>query len=77
MGLINYLKTWWRVKQFNRAMIKLSKTATPEPEVYSVEGVRAWKESNWFGIRNDELDARCMSSVPPSPRVANIFKEIG
>lgn len=76
MKIVAFFQLWWKVKKFNRGMIKLAKTTTLEPEIYSVDGVRAWKDANWFGITDEELNARCMSSVPPR-RVANVFKEIG
>jgi hypothetical protein len=75
MKLLETVKFWWRVKQYNRRLLKQAKTADKTPYATTAEDVDEWFKKNPFKLTRENLDSHCMESAPES-RAVNTFKEI-
>ena len=75
MKLIEDLKFWWRVKQYNRKLLKQAKTADKTPYETTKEDVDKWFETNTFKLNREILNSHCMEPANES-RAVNTFKEI-
>lgn len=58
MKIFETIKFWWRVKKYNRKLLKQAKEADRTPYVTTKEDVDAWCTNNPFGITRDELSVR-------------------
>jgi hypothetical protein len=58
MIIFETIKFWWRVKQYNRKLLKQAKEADRTPYATTVEDVDKWFETNPFKITREELTIR-------------------
>ena len=75
MRLIEGIKFWWRVKQYNRKLLKQAKTADKAPYETTKEDVDKWFETNPFKITREELTTR-RTVVEVRKIPVHIFKDI-
>ena len=71
--MFEYIKLWWRVRKINRQWLKQVEETVVEQERYTEESVKAWLETNDFGLNHSDLQAQCMSSVKHSN---SVIKEV-
>lgn len=75
MKIFETIKFWWRVKKYNRKLLKQAKEADRTPYETTKEDVDKWFESNPFELDRELLNSHCM--VPePKNKTRNIYKEI-
>jgi len=67
MTIFNTIKFWWRVKQYNRRLLKQAKEADRTPYATTVEDVDNWVRTNPFGITHKDLDTSHMTRVTAPP----------
>ena len=73
MNIFETIKFWWRVKMYNRKLLKQAKEADKTPYETTKEDVDKWFESNPFNLDRDLLNSHYM--VPePKPRTKNISR---
>jgi hypothetical protein len=58
MSIFETIKFWWRVKKYNRHLLKQAKEADRTPYATTKEDVDKWFETNPFKITREELTAR-------------------
>lgn len=75
MTIFEIIKFWWRVKKYNRRLIKQAKTADKTPYETTKEDVDKWIEKNPFGITRESLDRRRSQTVVEYKAV-HIFKDL-
>jgi hypothetical protein len=75
MNIFETIKFWWRVKQYNRRLLKQAKEADRTPYETTKEDVDKWFEANPFELDRETLNSHCMEAAPKS-RTVHIFKDI-
>lgn len=75
MRIFEFIKFWWRVKKYNRKLLKQAKEADRTPYVTTKADVDEWFEKNPFKITREELNHRIVTYVPVK-RSVHIFKDI-
>lgn len=75
MKIFETIKFWWRVKMYNRRLLKQAKEADRTPYETTKEDVDKWFETNPFDLDRKLLNSHCMEPAPKS-RTVNIFKEL-
>ena len=73
LSLWQAAKFWWRVKKYNRKLIRQAKSADRTPYETTIEDVEDWIENNPFGVTRKELNVSHMVRIT-SPSVKT-FKE--
>jgi len=58
MTIFKTIKFWWRVKKYNRRLLKQAKEADRTPYETTKEDVDKWFETNPFKITREELTIR-------------------
>lgn len=58
MTIFETIKFWWRVKKYNRKLLKQAKEADRTPYETTKEDVDEWFEKNPFKITREELSVR-------------------
>lgn len=58
MSIFETIKFWWKVKKYNRRLLKQAKEADRTPYNTTKEDVDAWFENNPFKITREELSIR-------------------
>ena len=73
--MFKFIRRWWKVKKMSRAIwrqVKIEQTRSFTYEAEAVEHVhKCLKE---LGLTDKDMQARCMSSLPPV-RNNNVIKE--
>ena len=73
MNIFETIQFWWRVKMYNRRLLKQAKYGNRDPYVTTKEDVDKWFEANPFELDRDLLNSHYM--VPkPKPRTRNISR---
>jgi hypothetical protein len=65
MSIFETIKFWWRVKQYNRKLLKQAKYGNKDPYVPTKEDIDTWIETNPFGVTREELNVSHMKRVTP------------
>lgn len=73
MTIIETIKFWWRVKKYNRRLLKQAKTADKTPYETTKEDVDKWIATNPFGVTREELNVSHIKQIT-APSVTT-FKE--
>ena len=75
MTIFETIKFWWRVKKYNRRLLKQAKYGNKDPYETTKEDVDKWLESNPF-----ELDRKLLNTHYMEPalkrRSVNIFRDL-
>jgi hypothetical protein len=58
MNIFESIKFWWRVKKYNRKLLKQAREADRTPYETTKEDVDEWFEKNPFNITREELRVR-------------------
>lgn len=75
MNIFETIQFWWRVKMYNRRLLKQAREADKTPYETTKEDVDKWFESNPFDLDRESLNTHHM--VPePKPRIVNIYRNI-
>ena len=73
MNIFETIQFWWRVKMYNRRLLKQAREADKTPYETTKEDVDKWFESNPFELDRALLNSHYM--VPePKPRTRNISR---
>ncbi len=73
MNIFETIKFWWRVKMYNRRLLKQVQEADKTPYETTKEDVDKWFESNPFELDRELLNSHYL--VPePKPRTRNISR---
>jgi hypothetical protein len=75
MNIFETIKFWWRVKMYNRRLLKQAREADKTPYETTKEDVDKWFESNQFELDRELLNSHYMVPAPKS-RTVNIFRNI-
>lgn len=74
-NLIKLIKRWWKVKKWARAIRNQVKIEQTHNFMYTPEKVeRVHQCLREFGFTDKDMQAKCMSSLPPA-RQNNVIKE--
>ncbi len=73
MTIFETIKFWWRVKKYNRKLLKQAKEADRTPYVTTKEDIDQWVKTNPFSITREDLNVNHMVQVT-APAVTT-FKE--
>jgi hypothetical protein len=80
--MVKWIKTWWKVKKAKRALWKqvaIEQARDEEKRLYikmrAAELAQEWLERNEFGLKQEDLNARCMSAAPKL-QTKHVYKEI-
>jgi hypothetical protein len=74
MTIFETIKFWWRVKKYNRRLLKQAKTADRTPYETTREDIDKWITTNPFGVTKEELNVSHMKQIT-APSVTT-FKEL-
>jgi hypothetical protein len=75
MTIIETIKFWWKVKKYNRRLLKQAKTADKTPYETSKEDIDKWLATNPFGITSELLNQnRAVRKVEHMP--VHIFRNL-
>ena len=58
MTIFETIRFWWRVKKYNRKLLRQAKEADRTPYVTTKEDVDAWIANNPFGLTREDLNVR-------------------
>ena len=73
MNIFETIQFWWRVKMYNRRLLKQAREADKTPYETTKEDVDKWFESNPFELDRELLNSHYL--VPePKPRTRNISR---
>lgn len=75
MKIIETIKFWWRVKKYNRKLLKQAKYGNKDPYVTTKEDVDKWFESNPFELDRELLNTHHMEPSPKR-RSVNTFRNL-
>lgn len=75
MKIVETIKFWWRVKKYNRKLLKQAKYGNKEPYETTKEDVDKWFESNPFELDRGLLNTHHMEPSPER-RSVNTFRNI-
>jgi len=75
MTIIETIKFWWKVKKYNRRLLKQAKAADKTPYETTKEDVDKWFKSNPFELDRELLNTHHMVSEPKR-RTVNIFRDL-
>jgi hypothetical protein len=75
MTIFETIKFWWRVKKYNRRLLKQAKYGNKDPYETTKEDVDKWFESNPFALDRELLNTHHMESAPKS-RAIHIFRNL-
>lgn len=75
MTIFETIKFWWRVKKYNRRLLKQAKYGNTDPYETTKEGVDKWFETNPFDLDRESLNSHCMER-PAKSRAVHIFKDL-
>ena len=75
MTIIETIKFWWRVKKYNRRLLKQAKYGNKDPYVTTKEDVDKWFESNPFALDRESLNTHHMWAEPKR-RTVNIYRDL-
>jgi hypothetical protein len=75
MTIFETIKFWWRVKKYNRRLLKQAKYGNKDPYETTKEDVDKWFESNPFELDRELLNTHHMESAPKS-RTVHIFRNL-
>ena len=75
MSIFGTIKFWWRVKKYNRKLLKQAKEMDTTPYVTTKEDVDTWIANNPFGLTREELSVRQYKTETRRVPV-NTFKDI-
>jgi hypothetical protein len=73
MTIFETIKFWWRVKKYNRRLLKQAKYGNKDPYDTTPEDVENWIRNNPFGVTREELNVSHMTRVTAPPVIT--FKE--
>ena len=73
MTIFETIKFWWRVKKYNRKLLKQAKEADRTPYETTKEDVEEWIKTNPFGVTREQLNVSHITQVT-APSVTT-FKE--
>ena len=73
MTIFETIKFWWRVKRYNRRLMKQAKQADRTPYATTKEDIDSWIKTNPFGVTREELNVSHMTRVTAPP--VTTFKE--
>ena len=73
--MFKFIKRWWKVKKMSRAIWRQVKIEQTCNFMYVAEPVERVHEClKEFGLTDKDMQAKCMSSLPPA-RNNNVIKE--
>jgi len=73
MNIFETIQFWWRVKMYNRKLLKQAREADKTPYETTKEDVDKWFEANPFELDRELLNSHHL--VPePRPRTRNISR---
>ncbi len=75
MTIIETIKFWWKVKKYNRRLLKQAKTADKTPYETTKEDVDKWFKANPFELDRELLNTHHMEPAPKS-RAVHIFRNL-
>jgi hypothetical protein len=74
MTIIETIKFWWKVKKYNRRLLKQAKYGNKDPYETTREDIDKWITTNPFGVTKEELNVSHMKQITASP--VTTFKEL-
>ena len=75
MTIFETIKFWWRVKKYNRRLLKQAKTADKTPYETTKEDIDKWLTTNPFGITSELLNQnRTVRRI--ERRAVHIFRDL-
>ncbi len=74
MTIIETIKFWWKVKKYNRRLLKQAKTADKTPYETTRKDIDKWITTNPFGVTKEELNVSHMKQITAPP--VTTFKEL-